>query len=350
MRCTQAIALLALATMGWLVAPATANADRVLTVVERPTPIRAWGGVGAFSVYDSIAGVYRLAIAGPAGPPALAAVAPRTVPFDADVGPDLAMRATIVYSRCERERTRLDCDIYRYSVEDGVESKIAGTDSDAASEFAPSIWRGQVAFVRSIDARPTAAQRIYVRSLAAPRARPSRRLSLIAPDKRCAARAICGAAVEEIELYGKRLAANVTYGTGPFGGICGLKEIQVQTIGRRARRLASQICGLSGQSYVGPSFVGGSLYWARYCGGDPAGCTPSNAGAYRYGLRTRAYALAGFERDLSGFSYLGKGQALEVRVTVNGSGACGNPPIDAAGDCEIARVDGLRFRAVKPPR
>jgi len=260
------------------------------------------------------------------------------------------MRATIVYSRCERERTRLDCDIYRYSVEDGVESKIAGTDSDAASEFAPSIWRGQVAFVRSIDARPTAAQRIYVRSLAAPRARPSRRLSLIAPDKRCAARAICGAAVEEIELYGKRLAANVTYGTGPFGGICGLKEIQVQTIGRRARRLASQICGLSGQSYVGPSFVGGSLYWARYCGGDPAGCTPSNAGAYRYGLRTGAYALAGFERDLSGFSYLGKGQALEVRVTVNGSGTCGNPPIDAAGDCEIARVDGLRFRAVKPPR
>ena len=49
------------------------------------------------------------------------AVAPRTVPFDADVGPDLAMRPTVVYSRCERERPRRDCDIYRYSIARGVE-------------------------------------------------------------------------------------------------------------------------------------------------------------------------------------------------------------------------------------
>jgi hypothetical protein len=349
MRYTQATALLALATMGWLAAPATARADRVLAAVERPTAIRAWDGIGAFSVYDSRAGVYRLAITGPEGPPALVALAPRTVPFDADVGPDSAMRPAIVYSRCARERPRRDCDIYRYSIALGVESKISGADSDAASEFNPSIWRGQVAWVRTIDARPAATPRIYVRSLARPRGLRSRRLSLIA-GKQCASLAACGADVEEIELYGRRLAVNVTYGSGDFGGICGLKEIHVQTIGQRARRLASQLCGLGGQSYAGPSFVGGSLYWARYCGGDPGGCPPSRAGAYRYRLRTGAYALASFRRKLTGFSYLGGGQAIEVRVTSNNAGDCGNPATDAAGDCVILRVDGLRFGTVRPPR
>ena len=146
MRRTHAVALLVVAT-GWLAVPTAAHADRTLGAVERPTPIRAWDGTGAFSVYDSAAGVYRLAVTGPDGPPALAAVAPRTVPFDADVGPDLAMRPTVVYSRCERERPRRDCDIYRYSITRGVESKIAGADSDAASEFetprcGAARWRG----------------------------------------------------------------------------------------------------------------------------------------------------------------------------------------------------------------
>jgi hypothetical protein len=349
MKYTQATVLLAVASMGWLAAPATARADRVLAAVERPTAIRAWDGVGAFSVYDSRAGVYRLAVTGPDGPPALVAVAPRAVPFDADVGPDSAMRPAIVYSRCARERPRRDCDIYRYSIARGVESKISRADSDAASEFNPSIWRGQVAWVRTIDARPAATPRIHVRSLSAPRAVRSRRLSLMA-GKRCTSLAECGASVEELELYGRRLAVNVTYGRGNFGGICGLKEIQVQTIGQRARRLASVLCGLGGQSYAGLSFVGGNLYWARYCAGDPGGCPPSRAGAFRYRLRTGAYALTSFRRHLTGFTYLGRGQALEVRVTSNNAGYCGNPPTDAAGDCQIVRLDGLRFDAARPPR
>jgi hypothetical protein len=129
--------LLVVAAMGWLAAPATARADRVLAAVERPTAIRAWDGIGAFSVYDSGAGVYRLAVTGLEGPAELVAVAPRVVPFDADVGPDAAMRPTILYSRCARERPRRDCDIYRYSLARGVESKVSGADSDAASGVQP---------------------------------------------------------------------------------------------------------------------------------------------------------------------------------------------------------------------
>jgi hypothetical protein len=203
--------------------------------------------------------------------------------------------------------------------------------------------------VRTIDARPTATPRIYVRSLTAPRGVRSRRLSLIA-GKQCASLAACGPNVDEIELYGRRLAVAVTYGRGSFGGICGLKEIHVQTIGQRARRLAAVLCGLGGQSYAGPSFVGANLYWARYCAGDPGGCPPSRAGAFRYRLRTGAYALASFRRNLTGFSYLGGGQAFEVRVTSNNGGDCGNPLIDVAGDCQIVRLDRLRFSAVRPPR
>jgi hypothetical protein len=68
MRYTRATVLLALATMGWLAAPTIARADRLLAAVERPTATRAWNGI---SVYDSGAGVYRLAITGREGPPAL---------------------------------------------------------------------------------------------------------------------------------------------------------------------------------------------------------------------------------------------------------------------------------------
>ena len=70
MRRTHAVALSAIVAIGgWLALPAASHADRLLGAVERPTPIRAWGGIGAFSVHDSGAGVYRLAVTGPDGPP-----------------------------------------------------------------------------------------------------------------------------------------------------------------------------------------------------------------------------------------------------------------------------------------
>ena len=139
-----------------LLTPASASAENTITTVQRPTEIRSWKGIGAFSVYDANAGVYRLAITRLGGQPEILPVPPRPVAFDADVGPDTRNEAAIVYSRCASEGPeQSDCDIYRYSITREVESKITNADSDTASEFNPTIWDGRVPLCAPMTAGPT---------------------------------------------------------------------------------------------------------------------------------------------------------------------------------------------------
>lgn len=343
---TRKIAPAALIALGCLAAPASAAAETVVAALQRPTQISSWRGIGAFSLYDAPSGSYRLAITRSGGAPQLPAVAPRPVPFDVDVGPDGDGSAALVYSRCRREApARRDCDLYRYSPARGVETKLAGTDSDGASEFNPTIWRGRVAWVRTDDRRAGAAPYVYSRALTAPRGRRSQRLPGI-PARR-AGGPTTDRAIEGLELHGRRLALNVTYNYPGVGGICAFKEIRLDTLDGSSRSLADQLCGLGGQSYVGLSFDRGNLYWARYCAGDPGGCRPSDSGAYRYTLRTRRYALAGFVRMLAGFSYAGGGRAYEVRADCVDT--LEEPALPVA-PCQVVHTDPLSFSPRRPPR
>ena len=351
-------ALLVAVAVG-LAVPAIASAETTITTVERPTEIRSWKGIGAFSVYDKGAGVYRLAITRVGGAPQILPVAPRSVTFDADVGPDTKGEAAIVYSRCEQEADRSgsprkDCDIYRYSITRKVESKITNADSDTASEFNPTIWDGRVAWVRTYDRRSDATPYVYTRELTAPRTRRSQRLPGV-PTRRQwefdgeGTVRTTSRRVAELELYGRWLALNVTY-TGE--GLPGISqtEVRLDTLDGRARQVAQMASGLSGQSFIGLSFDEGRLYWAKFCGGDPAGCNETNSGAFRYRLSTGEYALAAFDRQLAGFSYVDDNRAYEVRIGSGQGGECGNPPTDAAPDCEVVYTDPLTFRSTKTPR
>jgi len=79
-------------------------------------------------------------------PPADLAVRPSDSPFDPDLGVDKKGQPAIVYTRCAGRSGR-NCDIWGF---DGkVESKVRGASSSRCSEFAPSIWKGIVAFARS---------------------------------------------------------------------------------------------------------------------------------------------------------------------------------------------------------
>ena len=333
-----------------LVTPATASAENTITRVERPTEIRSWKGIGAFSVYDEKADVYRLAITRVGSPPEILPVAPRPVAFDADVGPDTRKEPAIVYSRCTSDAPeQRDCDIYRYSITRNVESKITNADSDTASEFNPTIWDGRVAWVRTYDRRPDATPYVYTRELTAPRSRRSQRLPGV-PTRR--QRELGGGGgtvsttlrrVAEIELYGRWLALNVTYTAEGLPGIY-QSEVRLDTLDGQARQVARQTGGLSGQSFIGLSFDEGRLYWARFCAGDPSACKESTFGAFRYRLSTGDYALAGFLRELAGFTYVDDDRAYEVRVNETQEGACGGP------GCKVVYTDPLTFRSTDPPR
>ena len=323
--------------LGSVVVPATAGAaEKTVTTVERPTEIRSWKGIGAFSVYDEKEGVYRLAITRVGAKPEILPVAPRPVAFDADVGPDTRNEPAIVYSRCDSEAPeRRDCDLFRYSITRNVESKIANADSDSASEFNPTIWDGRVAWVRTYDRRADDTPHVYTRTLTAPRTRRSQRLPGV-PTRRQSELdgdtvQTTSRAVQELELYGRNLALNVTYTGEELSGIY-QAEVRLDTLDGRARQIARQSGGLSGQTYVGVSFDEGRLYWTRYCAVDEPACTKSSFGAFRYRLSTGEYALAGHTRQLSGFSYVDDNRVYEVRGGT------------------IVYTDPLDFASTEPPR
>ena len=119
-----------LATLALLVFPAAAQADFTVSDVERPTPVSAYAGRVVWSQYDASIAGYRLleAHASPAGQvTTVLTVAPRSVPFDADVGPGADGAPTVVYSRCATEprlgadqlpvwATGRGCDVYRFTL------------------------------------------------------------------------------------------------------------------------------------------------------------------------------------------------------------------------------------------
>jgi hypothetical protein len=88
----------------------------------------------------------KLQALGSQPPPADLAVRASSSPFDPDLGVDRRGRPAVVYTRCAGVSGR-NCDVYGF---DGkVESKVRGASSSRCSEFAPSIWKGVIAFARS---------------------------------------------------------------------------------------------------------------------------------------------------------------------------------------------------------
>jgi hypothetical protein len=81
------------------------------------------------------------------------------VPFDVDLGPDARGRPVAVYSRCPGERENAlpvgGCDVYRLSLIGGREHKLRRVSTSRASEYAPTIWRGNVAYASATSGTRT---------------------------------------------------------------------------------------------------------------------------------------------------------------------------------------------------
>jgi len=158
-------ALALAATLGS--APAVAaGAESMLAQLKRPSPVSAYDGRVVWSAFDFKIGRYRL-MTFVDGVTTAVPIAPRSSPFDADLGPDARGRTTAVYSRCRSEPrggwgdtglawdASRGCDLYSFGFEDGRERRIAGASRGDASEYLPSIWRGRVAFTRVFERRGT---------------------------------------------------------------------------------------------------------------------------------------------------------------------------------------------------
>jgi hypothetical protein len=136
---------------------AGAGADTVASVT-RPTGVSSAAGYTAWSSYT--AGVYRLVVEH-AGVVRVPAVPSRPVPFDADVGTDARGRAVIAFSRCYLDGLysypdtsdvwdAKVCTLRQLDPRSGRERALRVPGAAGSSDTAPSIWRGRIAFARTI--------------------------------------------------------------------------------------------------------------------------------------------------------------------------------------------------------
>jgi hypothetical protein len=146
----RAALVLAVVGMATWVASSWAKDDSV-SGDTTTTNVSAYAGTLVWS-RESPSGVHRLVSYSTTptllGPPRPTDIDVRTSdsPFDPDVGVSTRGAPRVVYTRCAGVSGR-NCDVYQF---DGKkESKVKGASSARCSEFAPSIWRGVVAFGRS---------------------------------------------------------------------------------------------------------------------------------------------------------------------------------------------------------
>jgi hypothetical protein len=309
-----------LAVLGALVLAGAAHAgERVLLEQQAATTVKAYAGSAVFSRWDGSR--FHLALSRDGGAPQDLPVVPQGAAFDADIGPDAGGRPAVVFSRCEA--TFASCRLWYLQIGQPSAVVLRGVGPGVTH---PSIWRGRLAWVRHVDGQ---GQVVMTRAGGRNRALPG-----VPP----------AGAVLELELGRKQVALSTVEQLGQ-AGVCGLRKVLLVGIAsRRVSVVGSQVCGLNGQSWAGPSFAGDSFYVARYCGGEPS-CAAPQYGVIRYGLRTHAYAVAAFPGALTGWAYDASGRAYASRAPL---GDCSPPDLPVS--CSVVRADGLRFQSLaKPP-
>lgn len=270
---------LTLALAAAAAAPAHAAGEAML---DRGTPIAAYGGRLAYSVLDHATGRYAL-VTRANGVATPVAVAQRPLPFDVDLGPGASGETVAAYTRCAvyappAERAR-GCDVYTLDFASGVERKVTAASAPDANESWPSVWRSTIAFAREYDGKPGLGY-LYTRSLTA--SKPSTRMpgGSRSTCERCSRGP--GSRASQLDLYGRRLGFTWTFLARGEGLDT---DIRLDTIGGAHQRVAHQSGGGLTQVQLGwPAFESGQLYWSIACFGDPGGCPG------RFGLRRLRYS------------------------------------------------------------
>jgi hypothetical protein len=316
-----------------------AAAGTVVAQLERPSTVRAYAGIQVLSAYDGSS--YRLAVLRH-GRMELLPVAPSQAPFDVDIGPGRTGRPQLVYTRCRVERPDVafgrndseSCDLVTYTVDGrSAERAVRGASTPDGNEFAPTLWKGRIAFARKVPGRERPL--VLLRDLSAPRSRPSLRLPSIT-------RATSTRGILELELSGRHLAQIV------FSA--GRTEVRLVDVrAGRARRLAGMGVGEGGQYFAGIGFADGYLAWATQWITGGGALRP---GIYRYRLSTGELVRAPHPRDV--FSIVGLAPADQDTVYITDSSptddGCGGEPqgVGPPRHCQVVRTGPLRFRPVRP--
>jgi hypothetical protein len=328
-----------------LAAPASASAaDTVVAQLQRPSTIRDYAGIQVFSSFDG--GAYRLAIRRE-GKVELLPVASSRAPFDVDIGPDRQRRPQLIYTRCKIElpteiggNANRGCDLFVFSLAGGSERPVRSANT-SANEFAPTQWKGRIAFARALKGRDRPV--VYTQELGAPRSRPAQRLPGI--PQRARGQRATGGSIDQLELHGNGLAQTVS-----FVAEGQLSEVRLVNISNRStRKLARVGVGEGGQYFAGVGFADGYLAWVFDWG---AGGGPLSPGVYRYRLSTGELSRAGFPRlvefQVVGLAPFANG-AYMIDAQLSSADGCGSEPefpTPIVRMCQLIRSTPLNFMPI----
>lgn len=285
---------------------------RIVATTGGVTSVSAYGNVVAWSdrrvagAQGSSPGAYHLT-ALVAGKVRRLPVAPRSVPFDVDLGPGEDGRVVAVYSRCAREPELSEsqdsvstpyppytrgrgCDLYRFDFATGKERKVSGASTDQASEVLPSIWKDEIAFARVYeqrDGRRGVVPYLYVRPLAGGRSDRQ-------PGGSRGTSGLPGPL--SMDLYGRRLSFVWNYATEDGG----VSKLRLDTIGGSHRVLDRT--RRRGATFLSPQGIDGRLLYAgRDVGSDRADRL------LRRRLRTGDLRVAGAPQKPTGVAVTSRG-------------------------------------------
>jgi hypothetical protein len=134
-------------------APAARAAPTTIATEQRATQVAGWAGTVAWSSFDPATNDYHLVVSRNGAAPQRLPVAPSANAFDVDLGTNRSGSTYAVYSRCTTPATNsrppTDCDLYRLSLASGVEQKLDSLSSPTWDERDPTIFRGEIAFIRN---------------------------------------------------------------------------------------------------------------------------------------------------------------------------------------------------------
>lgn len=337
----SALVLLALAVPAAAAAPGT---EEVVAHEDSPSKISSFGDYTVWSRFDPSRSEYRL-VARHDGAIAALPVAPRSVPFDVDLGPGRHGHTVAAYSRCRHEPREGDlnlpaytsgrgCDLYAYDLATGKERKLRGPSTRRGSEVLPSIWRGRIAYAR-VPRRHRGRVRLYERA----RGHRARRL----PGGH---RGRPGPTA--LDLHGRTVAYTWLRHERRYEGPTS-ELFLARPGGARMRIVRTGNGALSRVEYLTPAISRGEVTYAELCGGDRGGCHNYRIRRYRIrdGRRSATEIQARVDGGVDDGTYLASSTSTGDRVDFVIAGSAGfddRPPIPCSLDevpnaCQVVTAE-----------
>jgi hypothetical protein len=313
-------------------APAAAAPATVAPLHGETAAVRAFGGVEAWSDLDPSDKQWHVMVrsAGQVTRPPIAAAKD---PIAVDVGLGADGTPVLAYVRCTDA-----CRVVVAGVDGGAPRTVPGS----AGASAPTVWDNRVAWVRGratvMTSTLTGGNRMVLPG--APRRKCY--LPYTGGPRRCERPQ--NPSVDALELNGSRLALFDTFGLREASGN-GTTEVRIESVkGGPQRLVALTAIGESGQTWIGPSWANGRLYFYKSCFGDPSGCVGRRAGAYGYDPARNTYVRAGGSTVLSGFAMDDDGRRAYEATAPHGGGTCGDT---GTRPCVLRLTDALAFEPTR---